>query len=180
MTPTEVSRWQRWHVELFVVPLVYFVRFDLVSFQRSQLPGFGLNYLALREVLNSLNVKQKFKQRKCYVVIGVESAWKKNILLPLKCDHSRVELGPPIHFKLFSLRQISYFGQRGSSRFNGNFAVVGDRRRDLDRLARHVGSLVQAHLTLHHTRAQAHGFGQLVIDVAAKRFLQYNTMRNAR
>lgn len=72
---------------------------------------------------------------------------------------------------MFIVHDYSYLGQRCSGRFDGNFAVVGDSGRDLDRLAGHIGSLVQAHLTLDHAGAQAHGFRQLVIDVAAKRFL---------
>lgn len=55
-----------------------------------------------------------------------------------------------------SFGKISYLCQRSSGRFNGDFAVVGHRRRDLDRFAGHVGPLVQTHLTLDYTGAQAH------------------------
>lgn len=68
----------------------------------------------------------------------------------------------------------TYFGQRCSGAFDGDFTVVCDRGRDLDGLAGHVRTLVQAYLTLDHTGPQAHRLGQLVIDVAPERFLWRN------
>lgn len=51
----------------------------------------------------------------------------------------------------------THLRQRSSGRFNGNFAVVGDRSGDLNGLAWHIGTLVQTHLTLDQTGSQAHG-----------------------
>lgn len=66
----------------------------------------------------------------------------------------------------------THLRQRSSGRFNGNFAVVGDRSSDLNGLAWHIGTLVQTHLTLDQTGSQAHGLWQFVIDVAPERFLR--------